>query len=276
MEYLLPKIFTHELRVAPEENAVVFTEHDLCIKSDRERLIQVLFETIGVSSLLLVPQSVAGAAAAKDFTGDALVVYSGFDSSYVVPIINYRPSYDKLTRFDQSGEDTTRKLAKLMEQRGYSFTAPHEFEYVQKIKETHCFVAQDRLPVSLTERAFELPDGNMLSVHQERYLCTESMFDNTDNSVQKAVVETLKKLSDAEKGKVSARIVPVGGNTRFSGFAQRLSYELKLLEPRLNLEVLDQREVEHAPYLGALTCSSSPKLVDRWISRQKYDEEGTS
>jgi actin, other eukaryote len=274
LEYLLRKIFFDELRVAPEEYGLVMVDHDLNTNANRDRLLQFSFENLACASFCFVPQSTAGAVRLAPPGKDYLVVYSGYDASYAIPIIKGRPLYEHLTRFEQAGHSTTLKLAKLLEQRGYSLNMPHEIEYVQKIKEICGFVATDRLPVSMTERSYELPDGEVIALRDERYQCAEPIFDSSKpGSCQGAVMETLSKVGNKS---LLAAIVLVGGNTRLAGFGQRMKYELDLLEKGQEINVVGSEGVEVPTFVGASLLASSPAFKGRWISKEDYDEHGPS
>jgi actin, other eukaryote len=273
MEYVFPKIFSNEVKVAPEDYSVVMTDHDLNTNANRERTLQIIFEKLSCPSHCFVPQSAAGAARLAPPNKDNLVVFSGYDSSFVIPIIQGRPSYEHLTRIEQTGHDTTLLMVKLMMQNsGYAFTTPHEIEIVQEIKEHCAFVVPDRLPVSLTERSHELPDGQIIAVRDERYLCAEPMFDPSNvKSVQNAVMETVAKVGNKA---LLSNIILVGGNTCLRGFAQRLTYELNLLEKSQGVNVIGHEGEKFATYVGASLLAPSPAYKDRWVSKEEYDEHG--
>jgi actin beta/gamma 1 len=294
MERIWHHAFYNELRVAPEEHPVLLTESPLNPRGNREKMTRIMFETFGVPAIQIATSARLALHASGKITG--IVIESGDSVTHTVPFYKGHMIARAVLRLDMGGRDVTSYMMKILTERGYplallaplapSLASTVERGVVRDIKERLCYVAGDfdvemrSAAVSSDLQHYELPDGTVVTIGSERFLCPEALFKPAligleQEGIHQTAYNSIVKCDVKIHNELYGNAVLAGGNTMFPGIDVRMQRELAELAPlpvRVKVVALPQRA--SLSWKGGSSLASLDSCP--WISKAEYDESGPS
>ena len=271
------------------------TEKPMNPKVNREKTIQIVFETFNFPAFYISNDAVLSLYASGRTTG--LVLDCGTALPSTVPIYEGYALPHASYRYGLAGRYVTDHLMQILTERGYSFTTSAEREIVRDIKEKLCYVALDydsemeTFEAEKSEKEYKLPDGQAITIGMEMFRAPELLFkgdgySRSDEGLHVYVSDSIWKCDEDIRSQLYENVVLAGGSTMFPGFEDRLKKEIgsdlerrvSQIEPlaptETTVNVIAPPERAYSAWIGGSILASLSAFQEMWISKDEYDESG--
>lgn len=301
MEQLWLHSFT-KLNVDPANHPVMLTEAIMNPKSNRERMVQVMFETLSVPALYICSRPVLCLAGSRRSSG--VVVQCDASESIIVPVIDgHILPHAVLRACFHSGDDLTSHMITLLKHHGITLpgytsqpadSLTHEFDsisvqfttrsLVRSLQETLCYVALDYDLEMQTacEATYELPSvyqGQFptatISIGHERFACPEILFRPLLPSIEGMHIATdsvIKACDVSVQHHLYGNIVLGGDALALPGMVARMEREMRAVAPGARVTV--RASSKHSTWIGGAILASSQYFLRMCILNHIYNEQG--
>jgi actin, other eukaryote len=287
MEKVWSHTFHDKLRVDPAAQPVMLTDSSLNVKANREKMVKIMFEKFKVPALYVATAPALSLYASGRRTG--IVLECGYGFGQIVPIDNGRVISNAISRLDVAGSDLTNYLLKLLTERGDESTSLTQREIVQDVKEKLCYVAEDfdaemqkAAQSSELDKNYELPDGQVITVGNERFRCPEILFAPSliglnSVGIHSATYDSIMRCDVKIRKDLYTNILLSGGTTLFRGLDVRIRKEVvSLAPPSIAVRTIAPPSRKYSAWAGGSLLASSDDFDGRWVTKAEYDKNGYS
>lgn len=287
----MTKVWKHcyynELRCEPTDQPVHLTEAPKNPLENREKMMQIFFETFEVPAFHVTVQAVLALYASGRTTG--LVFDAGDGVTHLVPVYEGYALKHAVERVNLAGRELSQHLMDILQESNVKFSSTAEFDISKNIKEQKCYVALDYeaemkefqdQPEKQTE--YELPDGQVIKFGNQQIRVPEVLFKpqmlgkdfqgihhTSYRCVQKCDIDVRRELLE--------NIILSGGSTMFPGIVDRMKKEIEALVPaNVSVKIVAPNERKYSVWIGGSVLSTLATFQTMWITRGEYDEVGAS
>jgi len=272
------------LQTNAEENPILMTETPFNPKMNREKMTQVMFESLNSPSFYLAKHPVMAMLASGRQAG--VILDLGGQEAHVIPI--WEGYFIPTASFGKTfinGTDLTYYLMKLLSNKGINISTCAERDCIKSMKENLCYCPIDyelemkKPNIPDMQRFFQLPDGKTIILDQERYQCPELLFrPNLDKreipSTQEMIKMSIDRMDWETRNCLYENIVLSGASTLIQGFPERLEKEVSNLAPKQKTQVVAMPERNNASWIGGSILANMSSFQKNFITKEEYDEYG--
>jgi len=319
MEAIWHQIFYSELRVNPQDCPVLLTEKPLNPHSQRELMTMMLLQAFGALAVHFALEPMLCLVAAVGLHATGVVMTSGrvsvaapFYLGYLIPHAIQRSDFGSgqlLSHFTlhsklQSGNILTDSGDTRVGAKG-KYLVNMRMEEVREIMNKVCEVAmdvdavlsqsqRDRYVKNVTETGVswkkasnacsqvecEAPDGSIVLVGDERFLCPELLFrpgrlGSEQPGVHQLLHTAISCCPASMQPSLYSSIIAAGGNMMIPGMRARLTSELKVLAPSdLKVEVVVPMRPHLLAWIGGAMFAKTQRFRKECISKRDYQQHG--
>ena len=261
---------------------VVLAEPAFNSAPNREKLAELFFEKYQIPQLNITLQGILSLVGTGRVTG--LVLDCGHGGCQTVPIFESYVIPHSIESLRLGGRDLDVLLAKLLALQNVRLAKTEHKDLLRKIKHQMCYCRKSP-DSSITGEPmdFKLPDGQTISMAEERFIVPEAFFSPTLVGAEGAglaamVANSIKNSPIDLTRPLVSNIILAGGSSLFPGFAQRLSAEVKFrvtASMAREVKVIASEDRQLTTWNGGKAFADlRDSFAERWMTKEEYLEHG--
>ena len=286
--YIYSKLELDEQQI--KEHPILISEPFHNKDTNREKIAEILFEKMGVSSLIFGFQPLLSLFSTSYTTGvilesgDAITQGCVSYEGYLIPSSCFRCDY--------GGRDVTNVLKVLINvnNSNFNYNSFINMKIFKNIKEKQCYLKlskEDNKDEKIDDFSsiaseFILPDGNKIELGDEKILAPEILFNNKLNFSEyppfhELVFNSISKADINIKNKLYNTVVLSGGNTLFRGMDKKMKNCLQGLAPKhIEIKVRMNSNPQLSCWNGGNVICSLSSFRKILVTKNDWTEQGKS
>uniref|UniRef100_A0A803SKU3 Actin like 9 n=1 Tax=Anolis carolinensis TaxID=28377 RepID=A0A803SKU3_ANOCA len=208
-----------------------------------------------------------------------LVVDTGYATTHTVPVHEGYNLPHAAERMDVAGNNVTSYLMDLLKDKGY-YLDDEMLPVVEDIKHKCCYVALDSDTEPEYSVDYHLPDGQVITLGEERFLCPELLFHPPDTpelplvGIPDMALRSLSKVPDECKKDMCDNVLLCGGSSLFDGFEERFTRDVRSGESAdIKVKAVPLRQ--YSVWTGGSILASLQNFQSCWVTREQNSERGS-
>jgi len=272
--------------IDPHLHPLLVTAQSLVGKSQKEKLIEILFEKFEVPATYLSNAAMCALYSLGKTTG--VVVDCGELLTTVTPVYEGFVLLKGVSRTTFGGRDLVDYLIKILAEKPSNITIPlNQRESAREIKERFGRMSFDYkadLNAPTGEKEYTFPDGKQtIKIGNQQFRCSEPIFQpsllgdehKADHPLHQLIYSGIMKCAINTRKELYENVFGIGGTSMFPMFEERLTKELKsVVPPTINLKVKSPPERKYSVWSGSSILGTLGALQKMWIQKEHYDETG--
>ena len=256
--------------------------------TNREKIAEILFEKMGVPSLIFGTQPLLSLFSTSYTTGVILESGDAITQS-CVSYEGYLISSSCL-RYDYGGRDVTNTLKVLIDRNNHTlnYNSSTDMKIFTNIKEKQCYlkINKDKNEeeksadfVSVASQ-YILPDGTKIELKDEKIWAPEILFNNRLNfseypTFHEMVFTSISKADINIKNKLYNTVVLSGGNTLFRGMEEKMKNNLAKLAPKhIEIKIRMNSDPQLSCWNGGNVITSLSSFKKMLVTINDWNEQG--